>query len=54
VGREVRIETHTGELTGRLLELSFAGLLLEGDGEPVLLSPESVRHVSAITDHKDE
>lgn len=47
LGQEVQVETSTGGFTGRLLELSFDGVLVEGDGEPVLLSPESVRHITA-------
>jgi BirA family transcriptional regulator, biotin operon repressor / biotin---[acetyl-CoA-carboxylase] ligase len=46
LGRPVTAECHDGDVRGRLLELTFAGVVLEVTGGALrCLSPETVRHL---------
>ena len=46
LGRPVTAECHDGDVRGRLLELTFAGVVLEVTGGALrCLSPEAVRHL---------
>lgn len=48
LGQPVVVETSTGEVRGRLVELSWDGVDLQrADGARLRLAPEHVRHVSA-------
>lgn len=45
LGRQVRVETAQGLQSGRLLEVSFDGLLLQTGESYLRLQPEAVRHL---------
>jgi BirA family biotin operon repressor/biotin-[acetyl-CoA-carboxylase] ligase len=46
LGREVTAECHDGEVRGRLLELAFAGVVLEQPDGPVRrIAPEAIRQL---------
>jgi BirA family biotin operon repressor/biotin-[acetyl-CoA-carboxylase] ligase len=47
LGKPVRAECVDGRRHGRLVELGFGGLVLDDDGQPILLMPESVKHLEA-------
>jgi BirA family biotin operon repressor/biotin-[acetyl-CoA-carboxylase] ligase len=51
LGRTVTAECHEGEVSGRLWELSFAGVVLELPGGTMRrLAPEVIRHLWLISD----
>ena len=50
LGRLVTAECHEGEVRGRLLELSFAGVVLELPGGTVRqFAPETIRHLRPVS-----
>jgi BirA family biotin operon repressor/biotin-[acetyl-CoA-carboxylase] ligase len=49
LGRKVIVETLDGRrYRGKLLEMTFDGLWVEGDGESIQLAPENVQHIVEI------
>jgi len=49
VGRYVFVEGHTGSYRGYVLDLTFDGVALVADAaEPLLLPPESIRHIRPV------
>jgi BirA family transcriptional regulator, biotin operon repressor / biotin---[acetyl-CoA-carboxylase] ligase len=49
-GKPVRLETIDRHVTGRLLEVTLAGICVEAEGEIILLPPESIRHIHLAAD----
>lgn len=50
LGKQVLVECHDGHHTGRLREMSFAGLEIDvGEPAPLRLAPERVAHIGAMT-----
>jgi BirA family biotin operon repressor/biotin-[acetyl-CoA-carboxylase] ligase len=47
LGKPVRAECVDGVRRGRLVELGFGGVALDDDGQPILLTPESVKRLEA-------
>jgi BirA family transcriptional regulator, biotin operon repressor / biotin---[acetyl-CoA-carboxylase] ligase len=47
-GRQVRAECADRAIGGRLLEIGFHGLLVDVEGEPRLLAPETVRQLTGL------
>lgn len=45
VGKDVLIETHQQPISGRLLELTLSGIVLDTGGDLERLPPEAVRHI---------
>jgi len=55
LNRTVIAEGHGSNYQGRLVDVTFDGLVLESEyGDPVLLRPEEVRHVRVIYDQDQD
>jgi BirA family biotin operon repressor/biotin-[acetyl-CoA-carboxylase] ligase len=54
LGRTVTAECHDGDVSGRLLELGFAGVVLEQQGGIMRrLAPETIRHLRPVSDTQE-